>query len=395
MKERSISVQKEKTMDNKREKWRLILGKDAENQDNTEGSDENGQNEKESIILTEQQRGMDETLEALYGGEAARKGGLGKSMPLVNRWLGDIRKYFPTPMVQVMQRDALERLELNQMLLQPELLESLQPDIHLVTTLLTLNKAIPDLTRETARMVVRKVVEDLEKKLNQPLREAIRGALSRAVRNRRPKMNEMDWDKTIRANLKHYQPKLKTIIPETLIGKGKRGQSLRHVILLVDESGSMATSVVYASVFGTVMASVRSIKTQMIVFDTEVVDLTEHINDPVDLLFCTQLGGGTDIAKALAYTEGGILNPTDTIILLISDLFEGGNAEEMFRIAENMKASGATMIVLLALNDEGKPVYDKHNAARFAAMDIPVFACTPDKFPEVMAAAINKQAIVF
>ena len=127
-------------------------------------------------------------------------------------------------MVQVMQRDALERLDLNQMLLQPELLESFQPDIHLVTTLLTLNKAMPDQTRETARMIVRKVVEELEKKLNQPLREAIRGALSRAVRNRRPKMNEMDWDKTIRANLKHYQPTLKTIIPETLIGRGRRGQ---------------------------------------------------------------------------------------------------------------------------------------------------------------------------
>ena len=282
-------------------------------------------------------------------------------------------------------------IRLNQMLLQPELLESLQPDIHLVTTLLTLNKAMPDQTRETARLVVRKVVEDLEKKLNQPLREAIRGALSRAVRNRRPKMNELDWDKTIRANLKHYQSDLKTIIPENLIGRGRRGQSLRHVILLVDESGSMATSVVYASVFGAVMASLRSLRTQMIVFDTEVVDLTKHLQDPVDLLFCTQLGGGTDIAKALIYTEGAITNPSETIVLLISDLFEGGNTAEMFLRATVIKESGATLIVLLALNDEGRPVYDKHNAAQFAAMDIPVFACSPDKFPEVMAAAINRK----
>jgi Mg-chelatase subunit ChlD len=376
-------------MDDKLTKWRLILGKNTQN---TEGGQEDEMgNEIPAFDLSEQQQGMDETLEALYGGEADRKGGLGKSTPVVNRWLGDIRKYFPTPMVQVMQRDALERLDLNQMLLQPELLESLQPDIHLVTTLLTLNKAMPDQTRETARLVVRKVVEDLEKKLNQPLREAIRGALSRAVRNRRPKMNELDWDKTIRANLKHYQSDLKTIIPENLIGRGRRGQSLRHVILLVDESGSMATSVVYASVFGAVMASLRSIKTQMIVFDTEVVDLTKHLQDPVDLLFCTQLGGGTDIAKALIYTEGGITNPSETIVLLISDLFEGGNTSEMFRQATAIKESGATLIVLLALNDEGRPVYDKHNAAQFAAMDIPVFACSPDKFPEVMAAAINRK----
>lgn len=376
-------------MDDKLTKWRLILGKNAHD---TEGvsEDETGE-ESAAFDLTEQQQGMDETLEALYGGEADHKGGLGKSTPVVNRWLGDIRKYFPSPMVQVMQRDALERLDLNLMLLQPELLESLQPDIHLVTTLLTLNKAMPDQTRETARLVVRKVVEDLEKKLNQPLREAIRGALSRAVRNRRPKMNELDWDKTIRANLKHYQSDLKTIIPENLIGRGRRGQSLRHVILLVDESGSMATSVVYASIFGAVMASLRSLRTQMIVFDTEVVDLTKHLQDPVDLLFCTQLGGGTDIAKALIYTEGGITNPSETIVLLISDLFEGGNTEEMFRRAKAIKESGATLIVLLALNDEGRPVYDKHNAAQFAAMDIPVFACSPDKFPEVMAAAINRQ----
>ncbi len=381
----------QKKLDDKLTKWRLILGKDAD----TEGSHQDSSDgyEDEQIALTELQKGMDETLEALYGGEGDRKGGLGKSTPIVNRWLGDIRKYFSTSMVQVMQRDALERLELNQMLLQPELLESFQPDIHLVTTLLTLNKAMPDQTRETARLIVRKVVEELEKKLNQPLREAIRGALSRAVRNRRPRMNEMDWDKTIRANLKHYQPSLKTIIPETLIGRGRRGQALRHVILLVDESGSMATSVVYASVFGAVMASLRSIKTQMIVFDTEVVDLTEHLNDPVDLLFCTQLGGGTDIAKALTYTEGGISSPSETILLLISDLFEGGNAVDMFRRVAAIKESGVTLIVLLALNDEGKPVYDKHNAALLASMDIPVFACTPDRFPEVMAAAINKQEI--
>lgn len=378
-------------MDDKLTKWRLILGKDAR----TEGAPQIAEEgiEGETDTLTELQKGMDDTLDALYGGEADRKGGLGKSTPVVNRWLGDIRKYFPSPMVQVMQRDALERLNLNQMLLQPELLESLQPDIHLVTTLLSLNKAMPDQTRETARLVVQKVVEELEKKLKQPLREAIRGALSRAVRNRRPRMNEMDWDKTIRANLKHYQPNYKTIIPEILIGRGRRGQALRHVILLVDESGSMATSVVYASVFGAVMASLRSIKTQMIVFDTEVVDLTEHLADPVDLLFCTQLGGGTDITKALTYTEGGISNPSETILILISDLFEGGNTAEMFRHVTAIKESGVTLIVLLALNDEGKPVYDKHNAAQLAAMDIPVFACTPDKFPEIMAAAINKQAI--
>jgi Mg-chelatase subunit ChlD len=356
-------------------KWRLILGKQSD--------------PSVSVPLQGNMKSMDNVLEALY--DTDRTGGLGSSAPNINRWLGDIRKYFATSMVQVMQKDALERLNLNQMLLQPEILEAMQPDVNLVATLVSLNKVMPQQTRETARAVVRKVVEDLEKQLSQPLREAVRGALNRAVRNRRPKYNEIDWHQTIRANLKHYQEDLKTIIPEHLIGRGRKGQALKQVILLVDESGSMASSVVYASVLGAVMASIRSLKTHFIVFDTEVVDLTPILKDPVDILFGTQLGGGTDINKALAYTEGVVQNPSDTILVLISDLFEGGNQAEMLKRAAYIKQSGVHMICLLALSDEGKPSYDKTIASKFASLDIPCFACTPDKFPEMMAAAIQKK----
>ena len=371
----------ENTLDNteneKLTKWRLILGKQAD--------------PSQSVPLDADMKSMDGVLEALY--DTDRTGGLGSSSPNVNRWLGDIRKYFPTTMVQVMQKDAMDRLNLNQMLLQPETLEAMQPDVHLVATLIGLNKVMPQKTRETARVVVRKVVEDLEKRLAQPLREAIRGALNRAVRNRRPKYNEIDWNQTIRANLKHYQPSLNTIIPEHLIGRGRKGQALKHVILLVDESGSMAASVVYASILGAVMASIRSLKTHFIVFDTEVVDLTLDLKDPIDLLFGTQLGGGTDINKALAYTEGVIQNPSDTILILISDLFEGGNAADMIKRIASIKSSGVNVITLLALSDEGKPSYDKTIAVKFAALDIPTFACTPDRFPELMAAAIQNKSI--
>lgn len=337
-------------------------------------------------------KSMDGVLEALY--DSDRTGGLGSSSPHVNRWLGDIRKYFPSSMVQVMQKDALERLQLNQMLLQPETLEALQPDVNLVATLLSLNKIIPQNTRETARIVVRKVVDDLEKRLSQPLREAVRGALNRAVRNNRPKYNEIDWHQTIRANLKNYQADLKTVIPEHLKGRGRKGQALRKVILLVDQSGSMAASVVYASILGAVMASLRSIKTHFIVFDTEVVDLTADLKDPVDLLFGTQLGGGTDIHKALTFTEGLIQSPSETILILISDLFEGGNEAEMLKKAAFIKSSGVNLIVLLALSDEGRPSYDKNMATKLAAMDISAFACSPDKFPDLMAAAIQKKDLM-
>ncbi len=356
-------------------KWRLILGKqsDPEGEVGLEGNDS----------------GMDDTLEALYNTE--RKGGLGASSPNVNRWLGDIRQYFPTTVVQVMQKDAVERLQLQRLLLEPELLEMVEPDVSLVATMLSLSKVMPQKTKETARIVIKKVVEDLEKKLRNPLRQAIEGALNRSVRNRKPKLNEVDWHRTIRLNLKHYQPDFQTIIPENIIGHGRKGQSLKHVILLVDQSGSMAASVVYAGVMGAIMASLKSVRTYFVAFDTAVVDLTSELKDPVDLLFGTQLGGGTDINKAVGYAQGLVQVPADTILVLITDLYEGGSQEELLKKAVALKAAGVSFIVLLALDDKGAPSFDKSLAAHMVALDIPSFACTPDRFPALMEAAISKK----
>lgn len=366
-------------MEERIRKWRLILGKDAD------------KNNDEQVSLPSEMKGMDDVLEALYDSE--RKAGLGSSSPNVNRWLGDIRKYFPTSVVQLMQKDALERLKLEQMLLEPELLEAVEPDVNLVGTLLSLMKVLPKKTKSTARAVVQKVVEDLEKRLKNPMRQAIQGAINRSVRNRRPKHNEIDWNKTIRANLKTYQKEFNSIIPENLIGHGKKGQSLKDVILLVDQSGSMANSMVYAGVFGAVMASLRSVKTHMVVFDTSVVDLTEELDDPVDLLFATQLGGGTNINKALGYSKELIRKPEDTILVLISDLYEGGNENEMLKKAASIKSSGVQLITLLALDDQGAPQFDKSVATKFSALGIPSFACSPDQFPGLMASAIKKESI--
>ncbi|MFT6319745.1 MAG: Mg-chelatase subunit ChlD [Granulosicoccus sp.] len=366
-------------MEERVRKWRLILGKDAD------------KNNDDQISLSPEMKGMDDVLDALYDSE--RQAGLGSSSPNVNRWLGDIRKYFPSSVVQLMQKDALERLNLEQMLLEPELLEAVEPDVNLVGTLLSLMKVLPKKTKSTARAVVQKVVEDLEKRLKNPMRQAIQGAINRSVRNRRPKHNEIDWNKTIRANLKTYQKEFNSIIPEILIGHGKKGQSLKDVILLVDQSGSMANSMVYAGVFGAVMASLRSVKTHMVVFDTSVVDLTEELDDPVDLLFATQLGGGTDINKALGYSKGLIRKPEDTILVLISDLYEGGNENEMLKKVASIKSSGVQIIALLALDDQGAPQFDKSVASKFSALGIPSFACSPDQFPSLMATAIKKESI--
>ena len=358
-------------------KWRLILG--------------GQQNDGTDISLNERDVQMDKTLEALY--DSNRQGGLGASSPNVARWLGDIRTFFPSSIVQVMQQDALHRLNLTQMLLEKEMLQNVEPDVHLVATLMTLSKVIPDKTKDTARMVVRKVVDDLLRKLSQPTQQAIIGSLNRSVRNRRPKHNEINWHATILKNLKHYQPNYKTIIPETRIGYGRKRNSLKDVVLCIDQSGSMGTSVVYSGIFGSVMASIPAIKTKMVVFDTAVTDLTEELIDPVELLFGVQLGGGTDINLALTYCKQLITRPTDTVLVLITDLYEGGDQAKMRKRAVELVSAGVQVVVLLALNDEGASFYDHENAQYFSNLGIPVFACTPDKFPDLMAAALSKQDI--
>jgi predicted metal-dependent peptidase len=292
-----------------------------------------------------------------------------------------------------MQKDALDRLDLKQMLFEPELLQTVQPDVHLVSQLLALKNVLPNKTKDTARAVIQKVVDELKRKLEQPTRQAIIGSLNRASRNRRPRHNEIDWHRTIRANLRHYQPDYQTVIPETRIGYGRKRSSVRDIVLCVDQSGSMATSVVYAGVFSAVLASLPAVSTKMVVFDTAVVDLSEKLADPVDVLFGTQLGGGTDINQALSYCQSLIRQPQETILILISDLYEGGNATEMLKRVATLVAGGVQVIALLALNDDGAPMFDQNHAAAFATLGIPAFACTPDLFPDLMAAAIQRQNI--
>ena len=208
-----------------------------------------------------------------------------------------------------------------------------------------------------------------------------------------PRHNEIDWPRTIRADLKHYQPDYKTIIPETRIGYGRKRSALRDIILRVDQSGSMATSVVYSGVFGAALASLPSVRTKMVVYDTSVVDLTAELSDPVDLLFGVQLGGGNDTSRALEYCQSLVRQPHDTILVLISDLFEGEGTERMLKRVASLVSAGVQFIALLALNDDGAPSYDHQVAAAFAGFGIPTFACAPDLFPELMAAAINRQDI--
>ncbi len=371
--------------DEERERrWRLAIG-----------------GEDEALPACDQR--LSAALSALYdgpeegkGSSKQRRGGLGRSAPSVARWMGDIREFFPAPVVQIVQKDAFERLGLRQMLMEPEFLAVVEADVDLVADLVSLRNAMPEKTKATARAVIAKVVAELMERLERRTAEALRGAVDKSKRTHRPRFADIDWPRTIRKNLHTWQAEHRTVIPERLVGFQRRQRrivDLDEVVLCVDQSGSMAQSVVYASIFSAVMASLPVVQTKLVCFDTAIVDLTDQLADPVEVLFGVQLGGGTDINQAVAYCENRIERPTKAHLVLITDLYEGGNAQELVARVARLIGIGVNVIVLLALADSGRPFYDPNLAEKMAALGAPVFACTPDQFPDLMAAALRREDI--
>jgi Mg-chelatase subunit ChlD len=380
--------------DERARRWRLILG-GAEALRGGAGGGEGPPHPLDAWgqLLSGEERAMDELLTALYGvGEGAelkRGADLSDSSPKVARWLGDLLRLFPKGVAEVMQRDALKRLDLHSILARPELAALVEPNVAIVAQLISLSSVIPEASKAAARALVRRVVEDLLRRFQEPLRASVTGSLCRQTRNPRPRHSEIDWHRTIRLNLRHYQPDLNALIPERRVGFGHKRSQLKDVIVCVDQSGSMATSLVYSAVFGAVLCSLPALKTRVVVFDTAVVDLTEQVEDPAELLFGVQLGGGTDIHLALTYCQQQVTRPTDTLIILISDLCEGGDREGLLARAAQLVAAGVRLIALLALSDDGRPSYDAQVARALAALGVPAFGCTPDVFPDLMGAALR------
>lgn len=357
------------------ERWQLMLGAD-----------------EELGGLRGSLQAMDRALGALYntGDDAEdRRGGLGASAPSVTRWLGDIRNYFPSRVVRVMQTDAIERLGVRSLLTEPEVLETLEPDVHLVATLAQLSSVIPERSKATARAVVAKVARQVEERIADRLQQSVLGALNRASRTSRPRPGDIDWNRTIAANLKNYLPEHRTVVPERLIGYGRRHLGVqREFAICLDQSGSMATSVVYASIMAGVMASLRTLRTSLVAYSTDIADLTEALADPVDVIFGAQLGGGTDTSPALEYCRRTITRPSAAVLLLISDLYDSDPKCMLEHIAR-IQADGIQVVVLLTLSDDGLPFYNHDVAASLGDMGVPAFGCTPDAFPDLIAAAIQ------
>lgn len=374
-------------------RWRLILGKEAD-----EGlcklAGRGG-------LLGDDLDNLDEALGQIYGegheekADAAprkRSAGLGASAPRLAKWLGDIRSYFSRDVVAVIQRDAIEKKGLKQLLFEPETLGQVTPNIELVGTLMALKGMIPERTKETAREVVHAVVEEIMKRLRGGVEQAVRGALDCSRHSPIRSLPNLDWQRTIRRNLKNYDREREVIVPDSFHFFARQHRRKEwNVIVAMDQSGSMADSVVYGGVLGAIFASLPSLETHVIVFDTEVVDLTEKCQDPVDLLFGVQLGGGTDINRAVGYCQGLVRDPRKTLFLLITDLYEGGNSRELVRRMEDLAAAGVRALCLLALSDSGVPSHDEGMAKQFADLGVPCFGCTPTLLPTLLEGALKGQ----
>jgi len=377
-------------MDNKQtRRWRLILGQEAE-----ESLGSPGLNGEESI--------MDAALAAIYdatgtdGSGGSRRGGgrsagQKRSVPNLAKWLGDVRSFFPPDIVSVIQSDAIERKGLTQLLFEPETLSTVKPDISMVGVLMSLKGQIPEKSKEAARALVRAVVDEIMKRLETDLRRAVTGALNKKEHSPLPNLSGTDWKRTIAKNLKNYDTASRRIIPERFYFFERRKRNKDWTVILdIDQSGSMAESIIYASVMGAIFASMPALDTRVIAFDTEVVDLTESVRqDPVDMLFGVQLGGGTDINKSVQYCSTLIENPKKTMFILISDLYEGGVAAGLLRKLQEMKESGVKCMVLLALSDSGVPAYDRELGQKIANLGIPSFACSPDCLPQLVEGALK------
>lgn len=370
-------------------RWRLILGSEA--QKRMEGMGDGPDLSQEDLM-------MDTALDAIYNRDMkfGFGGGAGKgaSSPQISRWLGDVRTLFDKDIVKIIQSDAMERCGLKQLIFEPELLENIEPDMHMASMILTLKDQIPKQSKENAGEFIRKIVEQINALLETDLKRAVTASINRKLHSPIPSASALDFQTTIRKGIKDYNTKLKKIIPQKYYFFERSATTAANkytVILDIDQSGSMGESVIYSSIMSCILASMSAIKTKVVAFDTNIVDLSEKCEDPIDLLFGFTLGGGTDIEKSIKYCTKYIENPKKTIFFLISDLEEGGNRAGLLRRLTQMKEDGVIVICLLAISDSGKPYYDASMAQRIANNGIPCFAAAPQMLPRLLEKAMKNE----
>ena len=315
--------------------------------------------------------------------------------PYLPGWLGRLRDLFPSAAVALVQKDAIERKGLTRLLFEPETLPYLERNIELVTTLVSAKGLVPERAKDIAREIVRDVVAGLRSKLETETRTALLGAVRRGSQSPLRVARNLDWKKTIERNLKTWDQQAQRLVAERLyFWSSQRRRHEWDVVLVVDQSGSMAESLVYAAVMAAIFASLDVLRTRLLFFDTDIVDMTPVLTDPVEVLFSAQLGGGTDINRAVAYaSEHFVDRPEKTLFLAVTDLFEGGDREQLVARMRALVDSRVKTLVLLALSDKGRPSFDHELAAELEAVGVHCFGATPQLLVSVMERIMKGQDI--
>jgi Mg-chelatase subunit ChlD len=369
------------------ERWRLVLGSAAEPSTGGLGADA---------------AARDAALDWLYGRDpdlsrrgvrrgGTRHGGSGPSVLTTVDWLDDVHRLFPRETIERLERDAVERYEIHEVVTDPEVLARVEPNPTLLRAVLRTKHLMNPEVLRLARRIVEAVVRDLMKKLQPEVRQAFTG-----TRTRRPsrfrQARDFDFHRTIRANLAHYQPSERRILIEhpKFVSRVRRHLEQWQLVLIVDQSGSMAGSVIHSAVTAACLWSLPGLKTHLIAFDSEVVDLTADVNDPVELLLKVQLGGGTDIAKAVDYGASLIENPRRAILAVITDFYEGGDEYRLVRTVARLAEQGAQVLGLAALDEEANPTYDHALAGRLADAGAHVGAMTPGQLAAFVAERLGR-----
>ncbi|MDB5338368.1 MAG: domain containing CoxE-like protein [Planctomycetaceae bacterium] len=376
------------TDSNRQARWRLVMGTGSEQLCGGLGPEDQARDECLEFLY-DREYGGGRNVRGRDGGEA---GGLGESSLTVPDWINRIHELFPQRTIERLEKDALERYQLDEMVTNPEVLSRAKPNQTLLKAVLRTKHLMNQDVLKVAQHLVRQTVEELMKKMAVEVRNAFQGSLDRRNRSHLKIAKNFDIRTTLRRNLKHYEPDHKRILIETpfFYSRIRRQVDRWQLIVLVDESGSMMDSVIHSAVTAAIFYSMKMLKVHLCIFDTAVVDLTAECMDPVETLMKVQLGGGTDIGQALAYAAELVENPRRTIVVLITDFYEGAPIDRLYSVARKLVESGVTALGLAALDEQANPTYDHQVAARLVQMGWHVGAMTPGELASWVAEKVRK-----
>ena len=371
-------------------RWRLILGEEAEQHEITCQGDAECERIEQLVGYLfgaaegSEQKGAERRSKRRQGGLAS---GHAMSVP---EWVEGVAELFPRQAKEVLERELVRRRGIAELMDSPELLERIEPNVELVKTLLTHRDLLNEKTRALARKIIQQVVEELKRKMKVQVEQSITGAIRRDKHSPRRVFRNLDLRTTLRRNLRHFdRGSGKLLVDQLFFFAAERNKRPWHIIVAVDQSGSMLDSAIFSAVMASIFAELPAVKTSLFLFDTEIADLSDRVGQPVDVLLSIQLGGGTDITKALTYSQQLIREPSRSIVVLITDFYEGRAERDLVQQVRVLADSGVRMIGLGALGYDARPAYNKSTAAKCRKAGMDILVCTPEKLAECMAAIIR------